>query len=539
MNDDQPPKVKETTRTMSRRRFVILLVVSSVFLSGLVPYFLYRNILQQNFYFAPIDTLYPSHDEIARTLNCPVRPNKTLHDEGSPESEKPPLFKLPLKTQGRNIVDFSGERVKLISINWYGASDQDFVPGGLDVRHRKDIAKTIREMGFNSVRLPYSDELVTTNPDVLAKFWWKNPDLLKRNENSRYSTEISDKESAPGKAKGEGRAEKGGGPHDGQLTRDPYAVGVGRDSNITVKALDIFEAVVTALTDEGIAVITNNHITQARWCCDANLCDATWANEYLGKVCRIVQTEEQWIQNWETVMKRYVDNPLVIGADLRNENRSPLGQMLWPLWATAAEKAANRLHKMQPNWLMFVEGVASSNYLQGVRSRPVNITIPNRVVYSAHVYGWSGWGSLLKGPYWSRDYASFAYDMYDNWGFILEGNIAPVWVGEFGAPDVPNTGDIKYWGNLMSFLKDVDADWGYWAINPRKPDGNVTETYSLLEDDWVTPKCDYRMYDLWQIGMTPYNSSAPSEATSTTTVEPGKTDAPAVQGDRKQLPFSS
>ncbi|RVD87739.1 uncharacterized protein DFL_001951 [Arthrobotrys flagrans] len=517
MSNAEPPQ-EAVHSVMTTRRFGILFAFSALFVASLVPYLLYRNILHQNYLNASLDS-YPTPKEIALKLHCPGRPNTTA--DGL--EEKPPLFKLPLRTRGRNIIDSSGERVKLMSINWYGASDEDFVPGGLDVRHRKEIAATIREMGFNSVRLPYSDELVLTNPDVPEKFWSKNSDLTSWKK----------------------RKEAGGLEDENvQRTRDPpstYHVNFeneGTNNTLTVKALDIFDAVVKSLTDEGIAVIVNNHITQARWCCDANLCDATWANDYLGKVCRISQTEEQWIQNWEKVMRNYVDNSLVIGADLRNENRSPLGKMLWSSWATAAEKAANRLHALQPNWLMFVEGVASANYLQGVRSRPINLLIPDRVVYSAHVYGWSGWGSLLKGPYWSRDYASFAYDMYDNWGFLLEENIAPVWIGEFGAPDVPNTGDVNYWTHLMNFLEEMDADWGYWAINPRKPKENEAETYALIRDDWVTPKCDYRLYDLMvKLGLKPYDSTAPTTSTSTSTSQPTKAPVQPSTGNGKQAPI--
>ncbi|KAK6520741.1 hypothetical protein TWF506_000988 [Arthrobotrys conoides] len=520
MSNAEPPQ-EAVHSVMTTRRFGILLAISALFVAGLVPYLLYRNILHQNYFYASLDN-YPSPKEIALKLHCPQRPNTTANGL----EEKPPLFKLPLRTQGRNIIDSAGEKVKLMSINWYGASDEDFVPGGLDVRHRKEIAATIRDMGFNSVRLPYSDELVLTNPDVPEKFWSKNPDLTSWKRKGARGLE----------------GENAQRTQDQSGTYDVSSGDEGHNNTLTVKALDIFDAVVKSLTDEGIAVIVNNHITQARWCCDANLCDATWANDYLGKVCRISQTEEQWIQNWEKVMRNYVDNPLVIGADLRNENRSPLGKMLWSSWATAAEKAANRLHALQPNWLMFVEGVASANYLQGVRSRPISLPIPDRVVYSAHVYGWSGWGSLLKGPYWSRDYASFAYDMYDNWGFLLEEDIAPVWVGEFGVPDVPNTGDVNYWTNLMNFLEEMDADWGYWAINPRKPKGNETETYALIQDDWITPKCDYRLYDLVvKLGLKPYNSTAPTTSTTTSTSPgpPTKTPAQHSIGNGKQAPIGN
>ncbi|KAF3901612.1 Endoglucanase [Orbilia brochopaga] len=540
------PAVSKRNIVLSRR--FVLLTSFSLFLLliGLVPYLLYRHILHQNFTYASLKS-YPSPKELIVKLHCPVKPKpKTT---GNPEAQREPLFRLPLRTYRRNIVDARGERVKLMSTNWYGASDEDFVPGGLDIRHRKEIVATIREMGFNSVRLPYSDEMVMTNPDVPVKFWARNTDLLEDTSlrrSQRLKSERGQRMRSPlsdGTDDGHMDTDEEGNGRQNSRTAGPdisssNKINIKNDiKNITIKALDIFDAVIEALTDEGIAVIVNNHITQARWCCDANLCDATWANDYLGKVCRIQQTEEQWIQNWEQVMRPHVDNPLVIGADLRNENRSPLGKMLWQKWAAAAQKAANRLHALQPNWLMFIEGVASSNYLQGVRSHPVNLTVANRVVYSAHVYGWSGWGSLLKGPYWSRDSESFSYDMFDNWGYLLAEDIAPVWVGEFGAPDRPNTGDLNYWVNLLDFLQSVDADWGYWALNPRKPSGNETESYSLLRDDWVTPTCDYRMYDmLVKLGLRVYNSTLPAPETTTATAST-RTAAPVSPGDGKQAPL--
>ncbi|KAI0555163.1 endoglucanase E1 [Xylaria curta] len=353
-------------------------------------------------------------------------------------------YTMPLRTQGRDVVDATGRRFKLSSVNWYGGSDELFIPGGLDVKHRSVIASSIRMLGFNSVRLPYSDEMVITNPYIPDRDLTANPDLF------------------------------------------------------GLRAVDIFAAVVEALTDAGIAVIVNNHITTATWCCGADPCDASWSNDYLGPLCRIRQSEEDWIQHWETLMGRFVDNPYVIGADLRNEVRGVWGTMPWGRWAAAAEKCGNRLLKMNKDWLIIVEGTESGNDLSGVRTRPVVLDVPNRVVYSAHVYAWSGWGSR-EGRYAKRSYASFIQAMRKYWAYLVEGDIAPVWVGEFGAPHHPGEGDANYWSNLLRYLKRIDADFGYWAINPRKPHDNVKECYSLVQDDWVTPVLDYRMRDMTEL----------------------------------------
>lgn len=364
-------------------------------------------------------------------------------------------FNPPFRTSGRQIVDAHGESVKLASINWYGASDIDFVPSGLDCQHRDEIAELIRRLGFNSVRLPYADEIVARNPVVNVSQIAANRDLL-----------------------------------------------VSADGSDGPRALEVYHAVVESLTRAGLMVIVNNHITQATWCCGINPCDIVWYNDWLagGVFCRIPQSEEQWIRNWETIMQPLATNPLVIGADLRNEPRGLWGALNWDDWATAAERASERLLTINPNWLVIVEGISSANDLSGVRNRPVTLTRPNRVVYSAHVYKWSGWGQLY--PFSKRTYPDFAAAMEWNWAYLLTEDIAPVWVGEFGTPEQPSGGDRNYWSHLMRFLAAVDVSWGYWALNARKPTGEV-ESYGLVGDgwDWQSVRWDARLEDLQGLGL--------------------------------------
>ncbi|KAK4542693.1 hypothetical protein LTR36_006265 [Oleoguttula mirabilis] len=393
---------------------------------------------------------------LQRMPSVQARTHQTVLTEPDNLTKSKPQFTPPFRTAGRHIVDADGRRFKLASINWYGASDIYYVPGGLDVRHRSEIAATIRRMGFNSVRFPYSDQMVLENLVIAPELISANLDLLNAyalNQNGRLDEKLK-------------------GP----------------------RALDVFRACVEAMTDAGIAVIPNDHITNAHWCDGKNLCDASWKNDHYGPICKVRQTTESWIENWKIIMRPHIDNPLVIGADLRNEPRGLWGTMTWNMWATAAEQASEALLKMQPNWLMFVEGVSSANDCSGARNRPVKLSIEDRVVYSSHVYQWSGWSTLV--PYHSRPYPSFALDMERNWAFLRRGNIAPVWVGEFGSPHGGDDRDHHYWDNLMRHLKDTDADFGYWALNPRKPENYDNETYGLLADDWQTIIEDWRYQDL-------------------------------------------
>lgn len=414
-------------KMLAKNIWRLLLTACAVVIASL--YLSYKAIFDSDKEPAPLEDYKRPWNEPSATL--PSETNNT---------------KLPLSTLGRYIIDADGQRVRLFSVNWYGASDEGFAVGGLEHQHRDDIAKTIKSLGFNSVRLPYSDELVYKNPEVFPELLTANQDLW------------------------------------------------------GLSALEVYAAIVDALTSAGLYVIINNHITKSRWCCDGNLCDAKWKNDYLGPFCPVRQNEESWIRNWEIIMQPHANNPFVIGVDLRNEPRGPTDKFLWPSWAEAAENAARRLHAVQPNWLVFVEGISSANDVSGAQTRPVELSVPHKLVYSAHVYGWSGWGSLS--PFWRRSYESFAAEMEHNWAWLLHENVAPVWIGEIGAPDVPNRGDLHYWNNLMNYLRELDRQYdksahlAYWAINPRKWKNNEYESYGLLDDDWITVRKDYRLMEL-------------------------------------------
>jgi endoglucanase len=364
-----------------------------------------------------------------------------------------PLFTPPLRTSGRYILDANHARVKLCSINWYGASDINFIPSGLDVQNRSHIAARIRSMGFNSVRLPFSGQMARDDPLIPDAHISANPDLFGSS------------------------------------------------------AIQVFVAVVHALTDAGLGVVINDHVTRASWCDGVNPCDWWWANDWLGPFCSVRQTELEWIERWERVMHPLKDNPLVVGVDLRNEPRGLWGTMWWEKWALAAEKAGRRLLEKNSDWLIIVEGVGSANDLSGVKTRPVNVGMGGRVVYSAHVFAWSGWGQRKK--YSVATYEQFSKAMRHNWAYLLEGDVAPVWIAELGAGTGGNDpGERNYWSNLMRFLSDVDADWGYWQLNPRKVQGNEVETWRLIEDDWDTVVEDFRLDGLKAImGKRPMNKS--------------------------------
>jgi endoglucanase len=343
---------------------------------------------------------------------------------------------LPLHTNGRFIVDQFNHRVKLNSVNWYGSEGNDYVVAGLQLEPLEAIVHRIRCMGFNSVRLPWSNEMVESNPVV-----------------GNYA-----------------------------LTANPELMGL--------HAMQIFDTVVRALTSEGIMVILDNHNSNAEWCC-SNDGNTLWYNaDY---------PESSWISDWQGMAQRYRSNPFVIGADLRNEPRinATWGGAASTDWHAAAERGGDAVESVNPNLLIFVEGVNYALDLSGVATLPIELAMPNHLVYETHDYSFDY--SNLSG------YAELASDLNQAWGYILAPNqayTAPVWLGEFGnchtaATCVTDTtssdGSGGLWfASLRQYLANNDVDWGWWAVNGTESTGSgrtfgSEETYGVLNPYWNGP----------------------------------------------------
>src|ERR1700683_2784097 len=81
----------------------------------------------------------------------------------------------PLHTSGASIVDAKGKAVRLNFVNWYGAESPDFVVGGLEYQPISSIINEIVSMGFNGIRLPWSNQMWETDPAIPASLVAANP----------------------------------------------------------------------------------------------------------------------------------------------------------------------------------------------------------------------------------------------------------------------------------------------------------------------------------------------------------------------------
>ena len=62
--------------------------------------------------------------------------------------------------EGSRIVTVSGAPVRISGVNWSGFETTNMVPGGLKVQDYRNILRSIRASGYNTVRLPFSNQMI-------------------------------------------------------------------------------------------------------------------------------------------------------------------------------------------------------------------------------------------------------------------------------------------------------------------------------------------------------------------------------------------
>jgi endoglucanase len=389
-----------------------------------------------------------------------------------------PAVQSPLSTSGRWIVDPTGRRVKLTSVNWYGGEAADFIPGGLNCQSIATIAREIRDGGFNSVRLPWSNAMYEEDPRTCSAATIDQPCV------------------SPG------------------LYQEANPGLRGRD------AIEILRAVVAGLGQQGIGVVLDDHTTDAEFCCAPYVFNGLWWGGQMWDDA-VGYGPAQWqarqgffVTDWSDMTRLFAGSPNVIGADLRNEPSGAYGHdatwggtALGPdcqasnrpdvatlsNWEEAAQVTADAVLTVDPSWLVFVEGPESSTNFSAVwngdggRGLPLTLcangAAASRLVYSPHAYQWEVNSTSLD---------AMNDDLDAHWGKLLtpgQGYTAPVWVGEFGGCDTrpactmvtatdcpavrigPCTGN--FFEYFTQYLALTDVDWSYWAFNGTRSDGGA------------------------------------------------------------------
>lgn len=418
-----------------------------------------------------------------------------------------------------------------------------FVPSGLHFQTSRAIAKKLRDLGFNCVRLNWSVELVLRNPKI----------------------------------------------HHAAI-RAMRNAGVITDDN--ARALEVMDQVIRDLASEQIMVVLDNHMSDAGWCCDPRDQNGLWFNERW--------SVEQYESAWVLMASRYKDQLYVIATDLRNEIRPdvrifgsflrlfyPRISIKVPSWGTGDRKMSmaqlapdfvqythpdltdakhkavlfvlrqivsrtpvqifdwhavstrigNKIIEANPNVMVIVQGLFDLNayvpnviqlvfyYMKhdeslyktigrhfnipdsvtdfaqlhnftGLHQLPVKLAQDNRLLYTVHLYPFFYNGPKYQWNGTSPTYAEYKGQIERFWGFIPEKLNAPVWVGEIGTNhDLGGIGP-KWKDYTIRYLKETDLDFAYWPIGDQRPTVNPRtgifdpgfDEYGLLDHEYKNVK---------------------------------------------------
>jgi endoglucanase len=355
-----------------------------------------------------------------------------------------------LHTNGNKIVDSTGATVRLTGINWFGMETDNHTFHGLWAGRNATWKMQIDHMaqlGYNTIRVPYTGDSLRPGAQATSINSDSNPDL------------------------------------------------------VGLSPLQILDNVVNYAGSKGMRIILDRHRPSAAGQ------TALW---YTASV-----SEASEIADWQLLAQRYAGNPTVVGADLFNEPHADgtdpqATGSCWGCgdtardWRLAAQRIGNAVLSANSNWLIFVEGVScpttggtpnvwdnipddpwECDWWGGNLSKalqfPVQLSVANRLVYSAHDYGIS----VYDRQPWFND-ASFPSNLpsvWDRfWGYLHKQNVAPILVGEFGST-LANPLDVQWMTSLMAYLGTGinGMSFTYWSWNPDSGD-----TGGIVLDDWVT-----------------------------------------------------
>lgn len=349
-------------------------------------------------------------------------------------------------TDGNRIVDANGQAVRIAGVSWFGLESETLAPHGLWARNYQSMMDQMVELGFNTIRLPFCNELFDPGKTPQSINYSLNPDLQ-------------------------------------------GLVGV-----------ELIDAIVNYAGEIGLRILLDHHRNDAG--VGALGKDLWYTDEY--PESRWIADWEMLAQRYlgnPTVIGADLHNephgPATWGSG------DPATD-----WRLAAERCGNAILAINPDWLIVVEGVASyqgeaywwGGNLQGVRDHPVRLDLPNRLVYSPHAYP----NSIYAQPWFSApDFPENLFGIWDQmWGYIYREGIAPVILGEWGS-FFEDPKDLQWLDKMKAYLQgdwnedgtpdippgDPGISWIWWSWNP-----NSGDTGGILASDWQTPvqvKLDY------------------------------------------------
>jgi endoglucanase len=325
-----------------------------------------------------------------------------------------------LHTEGNRILDSNGSPVIITGISWFGLETENFAPHGLWARSLDSFLDQIVELGFNTIRLPYSNQLLDPSSVPNGINYDLNPDLQGLN------------------------------------------------------GLEIMDRVIEGAGKRSLKVILDRHRpdshAQSELWYTPQYSEERWISDWVMLVERYAGDD--------TVIGVDLHNephgPATWGSgDTATD---------WRLAAERAGNAILKANPNLLIVVQGVQEYQGDTYwwggnLMGAREHPVRLDVPGRLVYSPHTYG----PGVYPQPWFSDP--SFPDNMPEiwdrHWGYLDRENIAPVVLGEFGGRSVKNDQEGIWQRALVAYLKENEISYVYWSLNP-----NSGDTGGILLDDW-------------------------------------------------------
>jgi endoglucanase len=315
-----------------------------------------------------------------------------------------------LRTSGNQIVDSSGKVVGLSGVNWFGFETELRAPHGLWQRNWEEMLDQVRQLGYNVIRLPFSNAMLLPGTKPTGINYAENPDL------------------------------------------------------VDLTALEVMDKIIAGAGAREIRVILDNHRSTAGGGPESN--GLWYADRY--PESRWIEDWKMLADRYkgdDTVIGMDLRNePFGACWGCGDPARD---------WRLAAEKAGNAILSVNPDLLIIVEGIASYNgqntwwggNLMGAKDFPVRLQVANRLVYSAHEYP----ASMYPQPWFSDpNFPNNLPGVWDRyWGYLAAD--VPILVGEFGTR-LQTDKDRQWLQKFKSYIQARRLHWTFWSLNPNSGD---------------------------------------------------------------------
>ncbi len=392
--------------------------------------------------------------------------------------------------ENAQIVDMNGNPVWMTGCNWFGYNVGSQVFDGVWSQNMHKMLNEIADHGFNLLRVPMSTEILLQ---------WKNGDpdpMIKVNE-----------------------------------YENPELTVEGVVGGTPMYSFDIWNKAVEWCRENGMKIMIDIH--SATTASSGHQLPLWYDSNF---------STNDWIEALSWFADYYKDDDTIIAIDLKNEphgKNDGQGMAIWDdstaenNWKYAAERGAAAVLEKNPNLLIMVEGIEvypkfeigsdwnspaidyahygdeskqpyygawwGGNF-RGARDYPVDLgEHQSQLVYSPHDYG-----PLVYAQTWfNKDFTrqTLLNDYwYDTWAYLVEENISPLLMGEWGGfidKEHDTTGDnLKWMTILRDYMIEKKIHHTFWCFNE-----NSGDTGGLVYDNfgkWDEDKYAFVEPSLWQ-----------------------------------------